>query len=278
MAITVTSPGGRGARNRIENTGHFHQPSSGLRPGLAGTEFQLYLSANNRDGGRPGDAGGTIQRISPSGTVEDFSDVGLPNGPGEPAGIAFGRGALFGDDLYVTNGSDLPGDILRVNAAGTTTPFVNDGITGWYVGLAPFGLAFRPGGSFGDGLYFIDFGGDGNPATSLMRIADSSGNVSSPFGAFSFNPRSLEFAPGGPFGTDLYVAAHDAQGGSIYRVTSDGNSTHFASGFQSFTVDALQFSPDGTDLFVADYAAGILHRITSVVPPQLHIASPVTHS
>jgi hypothetical protein len=118
----------------------------------AGSPFTsaLYVSANNRDNGANGDCGGAIQRVDAAGNVTDFtsltSSFACPTLPpaqvtalGEPSGIAFGPGGGFGTDLYVANSSDVPADIVRVNASGGTTNFVKFTTRelSWYARLPP---------------------------------------------------------------------------------------------------------------------------------------------
>src|SRR5262249_36649766 len=135
----------------------------------AGSPFGdfLYVSANNRDNGRPGDWGGTIQRIDPQGVWSDFTSLDSKEYPGEtamgePGGIAFGPGGSFGTDLYVANANNHPADIVRVDSTGVVRHFVDDGVFGG--GLAPASLAFGPGGAFSTDLYFAD------SATGSMTI------------------------------------------------------------------------------------------------------------
>ncbi len=217
----------------------------------------LFVASNNRDGGQLGDQGGTIQRVDPAGNVSDFTAIGLPQGLGEPASMAFGPGGQFGTDLFVANSNDLPADIVRVDPSGSIQSFVND--TQFFSGLAPCDLEFAPGGAFGSDLYFSDFG----EACNCLRIADTTGNITSPF--VTLPGRSdLEFSPGGPFGNDLYVAVTEAGGGSIFRVQSDGAFSLFASGFVVFScTDALEFSLDGSALFVADFDGNTVYKITA---------------
>lgn len=104
----------------------------------------LFVSCNNRDGGRLGDYGGTIQRVDTFGNVSDFTPVGEPAGFSEPAGMAFGPGGDFGTDLYVANCQNPPADIYRVSTAGALTVFYDDGVSG---GLCATDIEFAPSAS-----------------------------------------------------------------------------------------------------------------------------------
>jgi hypothetical protein len=78
------------------------------------------------------------------------------------------------------------------------------------------------------------------------------------------HPFAVRFAPGGPFGNDMYVL--DAKHGStsIYRIDAAGMISEFATGLPDVTLDTgsnglpdMQFTADGKHLFVA-LAASVL--------------------
>jgi sugar lactone lactonase YvrE len=214
----------------------------------------LYVSSNNRP---------AIQRIDPEGHWSDFTS---PGAMGEPNGIAFGHDAQFGDYLFVGNSTAPPADIVRVDPSGGTSPFVD-------AGYGPAGVAFGSGAAFGSNLYFADsFTGSHSVFT-----ADPAGHVSTPFVRFDGKPNGLRFGRGGPFGTDLYVDVVQTDGStSIDRVQPDGVATPFVSATTpTSSVGALEFSPDGTSLFISDYARGVIYRVTSAVaPPTISLDSP----
>lgn len=240
----------------------------------------LYVSSNNRDGGKPLDQGGTVQRINPAGNVTDFTPVGLPNGPGEPAGIAFAPGGIWGTDLYVANSSDDPGDILKVNPAGTVSTFVHDGKFSFCSqnGFAPSLLAFGRGGAFGSDMFFSDSG----EGCNCIRRAAPDGSVSIPWITLPGVPASLKFGPGGVLGQDLYVGILTTNAnstgtsisisGSILRVKADGSMSVFASGLVGLST-TMEFSTDGAALFIGDFVRNRIYRITPALP-RIAISSP----
>ena len=110
----------------------FASPNSEFKQGI-------YISANNRDGGRPGDWGGAIQYLDEYYNVIDFTAVGLPSGPGEPGDILFGQYGLAKDLLILANSVGSPGDLLSVKPDGSLDILLNDG----HGESSPNGLAFR---------------------------------------------------------------------------------------------------------------------------------------
>jgi YD repeat-containing protein/probable HAF family extracellular repeat protein len=224
----------------------------------------LYVTSNNRDGGRPGDYGGTIQRIDTQAVVTDFTPIGLPDGFGEPAGLAFAPSGAFGGDLFVPNGSDPPMDIGRVDPSGEVSIFFEKG-------LQPGAPAFGRGGDWGTDLYFTD------GTCNCIRIVDSSANVSGPFVTMPGPIVHLRFAASGAFGNALYAAGWDANGtASIFRIQVDGTIDVIASGFEqqapgwlpavsdrAFIGDVLEFSPDGDTLFVSNVYGDKIYAITA---------------
>ncbi len=222
----------------------------------------LYLSANNRDFGQPLDCGGTIQQIDNLGNVVDFTSLagcascnGGGSGLGEPVGLAFGPGGAFGSGLYVANSSDVPGDICEVSSGGGISTFLDDTFC-YPDGLAPVGLAFGPGGAYGSGLYFTEFG----EGCDCIRIADSLGVAGAPLATFPTTPIAIEFAKGFGFGNDLFVSAGD----TVYTLTPGGSLTPFAYDFTPGHVN-FQFSPSGDALYVSAYDRDVIYRIQSSV-------------
>jgi glucose/arabinose dehydrogenase len=71
------------------------------------------------------------------------------------------------------------------------------------------------------------------------------------------SPVDLAFAPGGAFGTDLYVS--DAGAGTIVRINDGGTATTFASGLKA--PFGLAFSTTPLALWSTDYSAGNVVRI-----------------
>ncbi|MHC4879013.1 MAG: FG-GAP-like repeat-containing protein, partial [Planctomycetota bacterium] len=215
----------------------------------------LYVSSNNRDGGRGGDQGGTIQRLDTVGSVTDFTAVGLPNGPGEPNQISFG--SIGGDTrLLLANSRDFPGDILDVQSDGSLVDFVDDGLN-LTAGLIIREAAFPTDPGFGDFVYAAE------SATDTIIRVDHDGNIIDTFAALPAgeNIQGLQFAPGGAFGTDLYVRSDTA----IYRVQQDGTVELFADDFSLTSGTALNvfftFSEDGNTMYISDRNAGVVYEV-----------------
>lgn len=226
----------------------------------SGSSFpdQLYVAANNRDGGLPNDCGGAVQSIASSGAWSDFTSLtstipcsgDFATAITEPSGIAFSQAPTsFGDTLVVSNSDDEPFSIARVSPNGVASPLLQ-------ANLRPLSVAFSSNPAYGDKLYFQDA-----MTTSIMTY-DASGTIS------LFAPlygRSLTFAPGGLFGTDLFIS----QGDSVSRLLPDGTVVPFATGFN--VVGGLAFSPDGSSLFITDFAADVVYRVESAYPkPEQH--------
>lgn len=222
----------------------------------------LYVSANNRDGGRTGDQGGTILQIFSDGSWKDFTPVGLqskgrPLGLGEPYGMAFGPDS-FGSRLFVANSYDHPADIMTVSDSGEVSVFLDDKRIN--SGFTASDIAFGPE-SFGGHLYFCDLFN-----YSIERV-DSSGASLGTFVTFPkpkerLFVRSVVFGPEGAFGQDLYAA----MGSQVYRVTSDGKYTVFLSGFKGLvTPGALCFSEKQNALYVVDRLAGKIYKVMPVL-------------
>jgi hypothetical protein len=222
----------------------------------------LYVSANNRDGGRNGDFGGTIMRVDPEGNVTDLTPVGLqpegkPLGLGEPCGMTFGPDG----NIIVANSSDQPADIMKVDASGTVEIYLDDGLG--RPGFSPMDVAFGGSGAYGNDLYFADF------FTWSVYKGGTSARLSEPWARFPSlkhrtpvdGPRCLVFDPGGEFGGLLYVAVEDV----IYQVLPTGEYAVFATGFGHIASGGLKFSPGRDALYVVDTEGRTVYRIARAV-------------
>ncbi len=222
----------------------------------------LFVSSNNRDGERPGDQGGTIQRVGRDGRVLDFSAIGIPFGPGEPGEMAFGLGSAFGDTLLVANSVGTPGDVLLVAPDGSVVPLVDDGLGAESgAGLAPRSLAVDTFGKYGGIAYFGEFGRQ----CSCIKKLLPTGQVEPWIDSLPGDPHSIVFAPPGPFEGLMYVAVDDGASGKVLQITPGGDQEVFLEGLQGFLhgngKDVMEFSRDGSVLYVADYFADHVYRI-----------------
>ena len=201
-------------------------------------------------------------------TVEKFVDMDLPLA----LAITPDPEGEFGNYLYVATGEFdfgqiAPSDpVLRVDLATRTTelfftlPGESD-VTS---------MAFGPGGPFTTGLYFCsnnrdgglpgDFGGaivflDSDPSIAGEQFLVPSGILS--------EPSSIQFGPGGAFGTDLFLANTSAPPFAIRTISPGGAVADFAT-YGTAVPSNIAFGPGGnfgSDLFVSNPFAGIVETI-----------------
>jgi PKD repeat protein len=212
----------------------------------------LFVSANNRDGGAPGDHGGTVQRVDAQGNVTDFTAIGALS---EPRDIAFAAGGGLGTDLFVANHVNPPMDVGRVSPSGSVATFFEAGLTATDLAIGSE-----------DRMYILTdvFSGQG---CNCLFVLDPPLNLSGPIATFDGTPGSGVIGSGA-FGTDLYLV----EGGSIRRVDAAGTVTDFATGLNATNTDGLAFSPDGASLFVLS-GLGV-YEITFAPTNQAPIANP----
>lgn len=205
----------------------------------------LYVSANNRDGGEPGDRGGTIQQVNASGDWVDFTAVQTPAGGtalSEPAGIAFSTpGSVFGESLFVANLHDDPFDMATVSVDGSVSPLFEEGATARWVTISR-------GGQYGETIFYSD--GD------TIRTRDPFGNTSLHASADA-DVQAIALAPTGVFDGMLYVSEAD---GTVSEIDANGTMTEILAGFTD--PRGIAFSDDGSTMFVADYAENAVYRVT----------------
>lgn len=204
--------------------------------------------------GAGGATSGDVWRITSSGSVSFFANI-----PTFVEGMAFSGGGAFGTNLYVSEFG--PDTIRAIDAFGNSTVFTGPGT----IGTTPTGLEFGPGGAFGSDLYVIDRSGS-------IYTVDAAG-LASLFAGIDFGPlinraETLAFGdPASAFGEFLFVA-EEGTPGSILKISPSGTLSTFASGFPGFStsgVTGLEFSSDGTTLFVTDDLTSTLYAITSSV-------------
>ena len=191
----------------------------------------LYVSANNRDGGASGDHGGTIQRVDAQGNVTDFTSIGALS---EPRDIVFAPGGGFETDLYVANHENPPMDVGRVSPSGSVATFFEAGLTVTDLAIGS-----------DDRMYILTDVFEAQGCNCLFVLSPSL-NLSGPIATFAGPPGSGVIGPGGAFGTDLYLVVD----GAILQVDGAGTVKEFATGLNATNTDGLAFSPDGSSLFV----------------------------
>jgi hypothetical protein len=223
----------------------------------------LYVSSNNRDGGRPGDWGGTIQWIDSEQNIVDFTGISTPNGPGEPGELAFGTHGWMRDLLLVVNSVGSPADILNISFDAELEPLFSDGLFDQSnAGNAFRSLAIPPEDSpFGDWVYMGEFGRD---CVCIQRWHPERGLK--PFVSnLEGSPHGMAFTSGSLFGNNLYVAIDLGNEGKVLRIDSNGTISEFISGLQGFLYgngkDVLQFDEEHELLYVSDYYGHRIYRI-----------------
>jgi hypothetical protein len=236
----------------------------------------LYVSDHNASG----DLGQIFKFESAS--LSPFTTPGTPWGSIDPKGLAFGPGGAFGTDLYVADcdrgqtcaSGTTGGAIYRVDPSGNKTlVHLGDPL------VAPHGLRFGPGGGFGNDLYVADLG-DWYSGTGYIWRIDASGQptlfAGGP-GSAMVDPAGLTFAPGGVFGSDLYVL--DRGAGTVSKVAASGNIVPFATGLDNHPAagvggGGIAFGPNGKDLYVVSGSSIIRIFPTDTTKPAITLNSP----
>ncbi|MDA7533339.1 hypothetical protein N8616_03135, partial [Verrucomicrobia bacterium] len=229
------------------------------------SEFEqgMYISANNRDGGRPGALGGAVQYLDASHNVIDFTAVGLPSGPGEPSEILFGQYGWAKDLLILANSVGSPGDLLSVRRDGGMDILLNDGQDESSTeGLAIRSMAMATEGSpFRDWLYLGEFG---RKCLCIQRWHPDRG-LETWINEIQGAPHGMIFGRGGVFGNDLYVAIDRGDEGQVIRITPDGSISEFITGLQGFLYgsgkNVMEFDHEGNVLYLSDYYGHRVYRI-----------------
>lgn len=196
-----------------------------------------------------------------SGMITAIDDLGssqtLASGLTAPVALAVADGGVFGNDLYITDIAS--GEVIMVSPGGAVATFAG-GMN------APIDLAFGTGG-FGDYLYVVDYDttftdAESDPNSGRLYRFDVGGQIDVFVDGLQA-PTALAFGPGGPFGTDLYIALDNElvdsaatlpQTAKIVTVDPGGAVTEFASGLDSPSY--LCFGPDGH--LYATVAGGIM--------------------
>ena len=217
-----------------------------------------------------------------SGSLSPFTAPGTPWGSIDPKGLAFGPGGAFGTDLYVADcdrgqtcaSGTTGGAVYRVDPSGNKT-LVHHGDPL----VAPHGLRFGSGGAFGNDLYIADLG-DWYTGTGYIWRMDASGQptlfAGGP-GSAMVDPAGLTFAPGGVFGSDLYVL--DRGAGTVFKVDASGNTVPFATGLDNHPAagvggGGIAFGPNGKDLYVVSGSSIIRIFPTDTTKPAITLNSP----
>ena len=233
--------------------------------GRAATGFDLIVSDENA--GPPGPCcNGSVWRVDRR--TGALSLLVLGNGGitpvGDPWGLALGPGGAFGDGIYVMDfqgASPNPPLIFRIFGPSSSNafPLVNGAV--WTTERVPTEISFGPP-SFGGDLYVLDpVTTPGTPPT-IWRIG-STGLVSVFLTLSGQVPTAMKFAPGGAFGTNLYVLM---ESGVLVEIAPDGTMSTVAQGIPVDPgVSDMAFAPGGGRLFVA--ANNAIFEVVPSVPP-----------
>jgi hypothetical protein len=218
---------------------------------------------------------GIIHRVNPTtGVVSTFAST-----PGNPAHLTFAPGGAFGTDLYVSTNQDpanpFSGIIWRVNNAGNATNFGtqdpdgNGGGDGFVFGAA--GIAFSPGGPFGENLYSGVSAGASGDAITRLTSAGGTATLFHNLGTLDGNPTGLAFGTGtAGFSQDLYSAINGSPAtveSGVYVLDSLGQRTELvtasspnANGLITSIIE-IEFAPGGVfgdSLYSVDLSGRIL--------------------
>ena len=179
---------------------------------------------------------------------------------GDPFGIALGGVGGLSGNHYVMDweGASLDPPVLyRINKDGSPPDVVMKDPSKWTPKRDPRDIVFGNGGRFGYHLYVADTNYNG--LGTIWRVTFKEKPELEKFveDAAIKSPESIEFGPGGDFGTDLYVL--DCTQGKIFTVSvlpdKKKKISDFASGLPkpkpgTKIFPDMTFSPDGKSLFV----------------------------
>ena len=195
-----------------------------------------------------------------------------------PHTMLIGNGSpQVGTDLIVADHNSEPnsnccnGQVLRINRTTGATTILSAGNPTFPPFGDPYGLALSPDGSFGTGLFVMDFEGS-SPNPPVLFTVNSDGTrstflVNSNIWTTSRAPLNLAFGRGGGFGGDLFVAdTLTATPPIIWRVTAQKDIRTFMSGEPLKGPGDLRFGPGGlfgTDLYILDNVQKSILRVSA---------------
>jgi|GEM_PF-7059101 len=149
-----------------------------------------------------------ITRVDPSGTTSLFAPFALVSD------LAFDPSGSYGSDLFAT---EFQGSIFTVDPTGVVSPFST---------VSALYLKFGPGGAWGTGLYASTT----TPGPGISQVSPA--GVATVFSGGFSQPEQFDWATGGSFGGDMFVA--DVITHQVWRVHSDGTRTLFLDGPHDF--------------------------------------------
>ncbi|MCA8953828.1 MAG: hypothetical protein KDE27_30225 [Planctomycetes bacterium] len=173
-----------------------------------------------------------------------------------PAMLRLGDGRqLTGNDLVLVDWNTeetttcCDGRVFRIDPVTASSSVLASG-NPQYTDADPYGVAFGPGGAFGDYLYVTDFQGATSHPPLIYRI-DGSGVASPWFTASQWTtastPRCLEFGTAA-FGGDLFVT--DLDSATIWRIDATPSASAFVTGLDVVAIAAATNTAWGSFLYV----------------------------
>ncbi|WP_169976904.1 PEP-CTERM sorting domain-containing protein [Tautonia rosea] len=194
---------------------------------------------------------GRLSAIRPNGTINFINTLQFTN-PHQMAFDSTGRMLLtdIGESRSVFALTREPGSNLQITRLIEFNSF----------GTSPTGLAIGPG----DQIFTSHRDG-------VIRVHNADGTLVNNAFATLFDPssvppqgqlRTLAFAPGGMFGTDLYT---QGLAGEIVRIDASGQTEIILSGLGP--IGGMTFGPDGA-LYLADPLNDRILRVTPTVIPE----------
>ena len=255
-AQVVVPPGFQG---QVFATGFLEPVDIAVAPATFGA-FGGHLFVSDR-GVFNGPLDDSIARVSPTGAVSSFANVGTT----DPGGLSFGPGGSFGTNLFVAGNTTTPGvgngSVLEVDATGVASIFTATCCSG------SGGVAFDPTGAFGSNMFVGLTGLDGIGRVTLAGVFSTFVNI----GALAGGPTDIEFGPGGAFGTDMFVSVFSLTPGirppGVYKVSPAGVVSALADTTTSALIgqsQGLAFGPGGAfggNLYVSDSANGTILEV-----------------
>ncbi|MCA9279533.1 MAG: hypothetical protein H6815_01115 [Phycisphaeraceae bacterium] len=210
---------------------------------------------------------GNVKRIAAIGLVTTIATINIASNGLTDLLMGPSVGAGYGFDIYVSHSAESggdPGRVFRMTTAGSMSTLTVSNAT------TPTGITFASGGTFGAAtLLMLDAANYTQLDGKVWTIAPGgTTNNLTPAGSTPlFDPVSLSQAPGGAFGSLVYIS--DFATDNIYQMDDTGNVTLFGTGFcfagfPDYNGDML-FSQSGDVMYVA--SRFVVYRVMQGTQP-----------